>query len=79
MTVTNNARKPLRIFAYLKKNRQGHYHIAYFDGKFRFVHGVSRAIEKTPKRFKSAVSKAGKPFVEYVGDFVIARNGNIYL
>lgn len=74
MTVTIKSETPLRIHSYVDKYNRTYY-IAFFDGKFRFVH-MSDSKFGTLKHRRN---KKGKPYLEYDGEFVLSRNGNIFV
>lgn len=74
MKIQNNEKQPLRLHAYIDKHNRVYY-IAHFNGQFRFVHNVLSATGSFVKRY----NKYGVAYFEYVGEFTLARNGNIYL
>ena len=68
---------PLRIFRY--KGKKGPYYITHFDGRFRFVHAVGADDVAIEDVATYGITTKGKAYFGYDGEFVVARDGNVYI
>lgn len=77
MKIINDGKVLLHLRRYIDKYNKPYY-IAYYAGKFRFVHNVEKAM--AGGLLEELHNKRGRLYYEYIGDkFELARNGNIYL
>lgn len=65
----------LRVFRYQGKDNTD-YRIAFYKGKYHFVHFITANITT---KFKLKTNKSGKTYVEYSGQFVLSKKGVIYI